>query len=663
MGYKMEPNLDKTNGNNGIERIKRAYSVDNIMMLKGLEPVQKRPGMYLINTENEGFHQLIYEVVDNSVDEAGEGYANNITIQILPDDVVIVEDDGRGIPPDMHKDEGISGIELVMTRLHAGAKMDTDSYKASGGLHGVGVSVVNALSHFLKVSVYRNGSIYYQEYNHGAKLDEVKIVDHCPEDKTGTRIEFKVDRKYFEPECRYSFETISSRLRELAYLNKGLKIVIQDKRNPEDIKEHIFNFEGGIQEFIKYFNRNKNTLFKDPIHLKSIKKNIEVECCLLYHQEYDHHIFTYANNIRTIDGGTHLDGFRTALRYSMNNFLKTLEMNKKFKDTLQYEDLIEGLTAIISVKLSNPQFQSQAKNRLQNAEARSATYTAVNEGLSKFFDSDPLCVQSILEKAISAFNAREQARKAREQARGRKNALESTNLPGKLADCSESDPSKSELFLVEGDSAGGSAKQGRNREFQAILPLRGKMLNVEKAREDKVYNNIILQPVIATIGAGLGNMMEYDKLRYHKIIIMADADVDGSHIRTLLLTFFYRYMHKLIEKGNIYIAMPPLYKISLGKKNAYAFDDAQRDKILKEFKEDGKNLDKISIQRYKGLGEMNPDQLWDTTMNPATRNLIKITMDDAVEAEEIFSILMGEKVAPRRQFIEQYAKTVRNLDI
>lgn len=638
------------------EKNKKDYQSDKIQVLEGLEPVRKRPGMYIGNTSTEGLHHLVYEVVDNSIDEALAGHCNNIKVEIRKDNYIMVQDDGRGIPVDEHPVHKISALEIVMTKLHAGGKFENSAYKVSGGLHGVGISVVNALSDKCEVRVKRDGKVYLQKYERGKKLGPVKSAKG--DNKTGTQVIFHPDDEIFE-DLNFSFDTLSSRLRELAFLNKGITIEIQDLRTKKE-KFHIFKFEGGIVSFIKHLNQTKNALHKEPIYLEAVKDDVMVEIALEYNDSYSENIYSYANNINTHEGGSHLAGFKAALTRAINDCIKRMGLDKKHKITsLTGDDVREGITAVISVKLPNPQFEGQTKTKLGNSEIKGIVEQLVNENLTGYFEEYPKIAQKIVEKNVLAAKARMAARKARELTR-RKSELDSmTSLPGKLADCSEKNPSKCELYLVEGDSAGGSAKQGRNREFQAILPLWGKMLNVEKTRIDKVLNNDKLSPVIATLGTGLGKDFNIDKLRYHKIIIMADADVDGSHIRTLLLTFFYRYLTPLVEKGHIFIAMPPLYKISKGKKFWYAFNEDERDKVLKSFTD----KDKINIQRYKGLGEMNPDQLWETTMDPERRLMMQVKLEDAVQADEIFSVLMGDVVAPRREFIEKNAKYVSNLDI
>jgi DNA gyrase subunit B len=615
--------------------------------------------MYIGSTGPDGLHHLVYEVVDNSIDEALAGHCSHIAVTIGKNNVVTVVDDGRGIPVDMHAGENLSALEVVMTRLHAGGKFDKDSYKVSGGLHGVGVSVVNALSEWCEVSVYRNNTIYRQRYQRG--VPDAPIEEVGSTDLSGTSVSFRPDEQIFET-VTFSFDILSHRLRELAFLNKGVRITIEDQRLPQ-VKRHDFKFDGGVLEFVQYLNKSKTTIQPQAIYLEARRDDVEMEIAIEYNDGFNEIVFSFVNNINTREGGTHLSGFRGALTRTLNDYLKKSKHAKKMDESLSGDDVREGLTAVVSVKVIDPQFEGQTKAKLGNSEVRGIVESQVNESLTNFFDENPKVIEAILSKAVLAAKARQAARRARDLTR-RKSFLESSGLPGKLADCSERDPSKVEVFIVEGDSAGGSAKQGRNREFQAILPLWGKMLNVEKTRIDKVLANDKLQPVITSLGAGIGSEFDLDKLRYHKVIIMADADVDGSHIRTLLLTFFFRYMPKLVEAGNVYIAMPPLYKISFGKESYYAYNDAERARIVEEFtSRKGIGEEKLSIQRYKGLGEMNPDQLWHTTMNPLTRNIMQVRLDDAVEADEVFTTLMGEEVAPRREFIEQNALAVSNLDV
>ncbi|MBI9107156.1 MAG: DNA topoisomerase (ATP-hydrolyzing) subunit B [Spirochaetales bacterium] len=631
------------------------YSAQDIQILKGLDAVRKRPGMYIGTTGPDGLHHLVYEIVDNSIDEALAGHCSQIDVSIEKGNKIIVKDDGRGIPVDIHPVEKISALEVVLTKLHAGGKFDKNSYKVSGGLHGVGVSVVNALSTWCEVRVYKGGKIYYQKYNRGTPEEAVKIIGDT--DERGSVVTFLPDDTIFET-TNFSFDVLSQRLRELAFLNKGIKIFLTDNRIPVP-KTKEFQFEGGLKSFIEYLNKNKNSIQKEPIYLESMKDMVGVEIAFEFNDGYTENIFSFVNNINTRDGGTHLAGFKAALTRTFNDFLKKSKFAKKVDENLTGDDVREGITAVISVKVPEPQFEGQTKSKLGNSDVKGIVESLVNEHLTDYFELNPEVVEKILEKTVMAAKARTAARRARELTR-RKSFLESSSLPGKLADCSEKDPSKCEIYIVEGDSAGGSAKQGRDRKFQAILPLWGKMLNVERARVDKVLSNEKLSPIISALGASAGKEFNVEKLRYHKVIIMADADVDGSHIRTLLLTFFFRYMTELVEKGHVYIAMPPLYKVYHGKRIEYAFDDEERDKIISTF-DIGDS--KVSIQRYKGLGEMNPEQLWETTMNPDSRNIMQVKLEDAVEADDIFTTLMGELVEPRRKFIEDNALLVSNLDV
>lgn len=632
----------------------KTYSSKNIQVLEGLDPVRKRPGMYIGSTGSQGLHHLVYEVVDNSIDEAMAGFCKNIIVTIKKDNIIEVEDDGRGIPVDMHPKLKISALEVVMTKLHAGGKFDNETYKVSGGLHGVGVSVVNALSTDLIAEVSKDGKLYRQVYHRGIPEEPVKEVGKS--NKTGTKVTFTPDPEIFETTV-YDYKILANRLRELAFLNRGIRITLIDKRESKPVSNEFY-YEGGIEMFITHLNENKKTLHDKPIYLHKTEDKTDVEVAMQYVDAYNENIFTYCNNINTTEGGTHLVGFRTALTRVYTDFAKKLELDKKNKITFMGEDTREGLVAVVSVKIPNPQFEGQTKTKLGNTEVRAVTEKLVVEGLNDYFSQNPKVIKAILEKIISAANAREAARRARDLAR-RKNALESDSLPGKLADCSEQEVDKCEVYLVEGDSAGGTAKGGRDRHFQAILPLRGKVLNVEKARLDKIIDTDSLKPIIAALGCGVGASFDISKIRYGRIIIMADADIDGSHIRTLLLTFFFRYMRPLIDLGHIFIAVPPLYKISFDKKNfVYAYTDEQRDKILEENKDR-----KYDIQRYKGLGEMNADQLWETTMNPETRLMYQVLTEDAEKADQLFSMLMGDEVKPRREFIEANAKYVKNLDI
>jgi len=627
------------------------YDTSSIKILEGLKAVKQNPAMYIGSTDERGLHHLVYEVVDNAIDEALAGYCTEIDVFLNENGSLTVIDNGRGIPVSLHKKYNKSGVEIVMTTLHAGGKFDNQAYKVSGGLHGVGVSCVNALSKWLEVKVRRNGKEYYQKYNHGFPIEPLKSIGDS--EKTGTTITFFPDPEIFET-IEIKYDTISTRLKELAFLNAGLKIEINDIKN---VKKDVFKFDGGIVEFVSYINRNKTPLHPNPIYLNAEKEDVEVEIAIQYTDGYTENIFTFANNINTHEGGTHLSGFKSALTRVLNDYGKKNNIFDNGDFSLSGEDCREGITTVISCKVIAPQFEGQTKTKLGNSNIRGIVESLTNEKLGEFFEENPIIAKIILDKAITASRARDAARKARELTR-RKGILESSSLPGKLADCSGRDPSKTELYIVEGDSAGGSAKQGRDREFQAILPLRGKILNVEKARMDKILNNNEILALITAIGTGIGEELDIEKARYHKIILMTDADVDGEHIRTLLLTFFFRYMRQLIEEGYLYIAQPPLYKISRGKQIIYAFSDREKVEKIEEIGEKG-----INIQRYKGLGEMNPKQLWETTMNPENRMTVKVTVDDAVEADELFTVLMGEKVEPRREFIENHAKDVVNLDI
>ncbi|MFP4179901.1 MAG: DNA topoisomerase (ATP-hydrolyzing) subunit B [Spirochaetaceae bacterium] len=631
------------------------YSAQHIQVLKGLDAVRKRPGMYIGSTGTDGLHHLVYEVVDNSIDEALAGHCDRIEVVIEHGNVVSVSDNGRGIPVDMHPQEGMSALEIVMTKLHAGGKFDKDSYKVSGGLHGVGVSVVNALSQWCEVTIHRDGHVYYQKYERGIPLMEVEKTGDT--EKKGTTTRFMADGEIFET-VEYSFDILSNRLRELAFLNKGITIHLEDHRFPQK-KEKEFKFDGGVKSFVSFLSESKKPIHKEPVYIEATRDNVEMEIALEYNEGYNENIFSYVNNINTREGGTHLVGFKAALTRVFNDLLKKSKFAKKMDDSLTGDDSREGLTAVISIKVPEPQFEGQTKAKLGNSEVKGIVSSLVYEHLTYYFEENPQVVHKILEKAVMAAKARMAARKARDLTR-RKSFLESSGLPGKLADCSEQDPAKSEVYIVEGDSAGGSAKQGRDRQFQAILPLWGKMLNVEKTRADKVLSNDKLQPIISSLGAGAGKEFDVKKVRYHKVIIMADADVDGSHIRTLLLTFFFRYMTELIEKGHIYIAMPPLYKIIFKNRTYYAYNEKDRDRIFEELQV---GEDKVTLQRYKGLGEMNPDQLWETTMAPESRNIMQVKLEDAVEADRMFSTLMGEEVEPRRKFIEENALMVTNLDV
>ena len=641
------------------------YTASNINILKGLEAVRKRPAMYIGDVSSRGLHHLVNEVVDNSIDEALAGYNDKVNVTINKDGSVTVEDRGRGIPVDMHPEEKRSALEVVMTVLHAGGKFDKDSYKVSGGLHGVGVSVVNALSEWCKVEVYREGEIYVQEYERGVPKAKVKTVGKV-KSKTGTTVTFKPDPQIFKV-TKFNFETLAGRMRELAYLNRNVTIKIADDIEGD---EEVFHFKGGLVEFVKYLDETRAALHK-PIYIEGEKENTPVEISFEYSDGYSDNILTYVNNINTIEGGTHLSGFKTALTRTLNNYAyKNKLIKENSKVSLTGDDFREGLTAVISVKVMEPQFEGQTKTKLGNSEVKSIVETIVGEKLSEYLEEHPPVARKIIEKCLKAAEAREAARKARDLIR-RKNALDSMHLPGKLADCSITDPEHCEIYIVEGDSAGGSAKQGRDRRFQAILPLKGKILNVEKAKMNKILENNEIKAIISAIGAGIGANFEADKTRYGKIIIMTDADVDGSHIRTLLLTFIYRYMKDLIAEGKVYIAQPPLYKIKKGKEEIYAYDETERDKVLKRLKGNGKSAEErdeeglpkgVSISRYKGLGEMNPEQLWETTMNPETRTVLQVSLESGATADKIFETLMGDAVEPRRAFIEKHAKYA-NLDV
>ena len=631
------------------------YDAGHIQILKGLEAVRKRPGMYIGSTGPEGLHHLVYEIVDNSIDEALAGFCTQISVYIEEGNIIRVIDNGRGIPVDMHPVENISALEVVMTKLHAGGKFDKDTYKVSGGLHGVGVSVVNALSSWCEVSVHRENKIHYQKYRIGVPEEPVKVVGEST--KSGTVVRFLPDADIFD-ETEFIYDILSNRLRELAFLNKGIEINLIDERiTPE--KERSFMFEGGVKSFVEYLNKSKTPLFEEPVYFESEKDNVVLELSLQYNEGFADTIFSYVNNINTKEGGTHLSGFKSALTRTLNDFLKNSKLSKKQDENLTGDDVREGLTCVISVKVPEPQFEGQTKTKLGNSEVRGIVDSLVSERLTSYLEEHPQVIDIILDKSITASKARAAAKRARDLTR-RKGFLESSGLPGKLADCADKNPENCEVYIVEGDSAGGSAKMGRDRKFQAILPLWGKMLNVEKTRVEKVISNEKMLPIITALGTNLGEEFNIEKLRYHKIIIMADADVDGSHIRTLLLTFFFRYMKPLIEHGHIYLAMPPLYKISLGNKSHYVYDDAEKDRFLAEI---GESEDKVGLQRYKGLGEMNPEQLWETTMNPESRNMKQVKLEDFVAADEMFTTLMGEDVPPRRQFIEDNALTVSNLDV
>lgn len=628
------------------------YGANQIQILEGLEAVRKRPGMYIGSTSARGLHHLVYEVVDNSIDEALAGYCTHIEVTIHKDNSITVTDNGRGIPVDMHE-SGKPAVEVVLTVLHAGGKFGGSGYKVSGGLHGVGVSVVNALSTNMDVKVKRDGKIHEITFEKGVTKEPLKVVGQT--DETGTLVHFVPDAEIFD-ETVYDYDTLRHRLRELSFLNRGITIILTDER-PEEVRQETFYFEGGISSFVEHLNRNKEVINPEPVYFNGTKDTTVVEIALQYNTSYSENIYSFVNNINTEEGGTHLAGFKSALTRAANDFARRQGIIKNNEDNLVGEDIREGLTCVISIKLREPQFEGQTKTKLGNSEVRGIVDSIVSEGLSEYFEENPVISKKIIEKSIMASRAREAARKARELTR-RKNALEVSSLPGKLADCSVKDPEQAEIYLVEGDSAGGSAKQGRDRRFQAILPLRGKILNVEKARLDKILNNEEIRTMITAFGSGIGSEFDITKRRYGKIIIMTDADVDGAHIRTLLLTFFYRYMRPLIENGHVYIAQPPLYQIRKGRSHWYTYSDEELAQKLDEIGRDG-----ITVQRYKGLGEMNPEQLWETTMDPEKRTVLQVHLREAEEADSIFTILMGDKVEPRRRFIEEHANLVRNLDL
>ncbi|HUO52359.1 MAG TPA: DNA topoisomerase (ATP-hydrolyzing) subunit B [Gemmatimonadaceae bacterium] len=634
------------------------YDAGQIQVLKGLEAVRKRPGMYIGSTSERGLHHLVYEVVDNSIDEALAGYAERVDVTVHADNSVTVVDDGRGIPVDIHPTEKMPGVELALTVLHAGGKFDKSSYKVSGGLHGVGVSVVNALSEQLKVWVKRGGSEHYMEFARGVTTQKLKTLRTVPKGETGTKVWFKPDPTIFTM-LEYNYDTLAARLRELSFLNKGLVITLTDERGKEPATE-TFHAKGGLKEFVQHLNTARKPLHPDVVYIETERDDIAIEIAMQYNSEYNENVFSFVNNINTHEGGTHLTGFKSALTRVINQYAQKGGFLKKADFSLTGDDVREGLTAVLSVKVREPQFEGQTKTRLGNSEVESAVKTVVGEHLSAYLEEHPRSANIVVEKAVSAARAREAARKARDLTR-KKSSLDGGILPGKLADCTLSDPAMCEIYLVEGDSAGGSAKQGRAREFQAILPLRGKIINVEKARIDKVLSNEEIRTIITAIGAGIKEDFQIDQARYHKIIIMTDADVDGAHIRTLLLTFFFRQMRELIDAGYVYIAQPPLYRVAKGKDEFYAYDETERDGFVKRL--GNGEASNVVIQRYKGLGEMNPEQLWRTTMDPEARTLLKVDLEDAVEADRIFQVLMGDEVEPRRVFIEANAKYVRQLDI
>ena len=632
------------------------YSAGSIQVLKGLEAVRKRPGMYIGSTGPQGLHHLVYEVVDNSIDEAMAGFCDRIIVALEKDDIVRVEDNGRGIPVGMHPTEHVSALELVLTRLHAGGKFDKGAYKVSGGLHGVGVSCVNALSSWMEATIDSDGKRWFQRYEIG--VPKTKVQEIGTTDRHGTQIRWKADKTIFTETTTYDFDVLAKRLRELAFLNSGITIVFRDERL-ETPKEVVFKFDGGIRQFVNYLNEGKNVIPAEPAFIEGEDNGVMTELALQYNDGYNETVYTYVNDINTVEGGTHLDGFKIALTFVLNKFLEANQkLSKKMDEKLTGEDVRAGITAVLSLKVPEPQFEGQTKTKLGNSEVRTIVDSLVKEKLTLFFEQHPQDLEKILEKAVGEASARIAARRAKEATR-RKSGLDSFGLPGKLSDCSSKDPAECEVYIVEGDSAGGSAKKGRDSKRQAILPLWGKMLNVEKTRIDKVINNDKLEPVIASLGAGIGKDFDISKLRYHKIIIMADADVDGSHIRTLLLTFFFRYMPQIIEDGYVYLAMPPLYKVSWNKKEWYVYDDNEKAEVLKQL---GDNAAKASVQRYKGLGEMDGTQLWETTMDPARRKMKRVTIPDVVAADKMFSVCMGEAVEPRRKFIEENA-VYANLDV
>ncbi len=638
------------------------YGADQIQILEGLEAVRKRPGMYIGTTSSRGLHHLVYEIVDNSVDEALAGFCNEIEVTVHKDNSVTVIDNGRGIPVGINHKAGIPAVEVVFTILHAGGKFGGGGYKVSGGLHGVGASVVNALSNWLEVEIFQEGKIYRQRYEKGQSCYSLKVVGDCPLEQTGTKVSFKPDETIFQETTEYEFDVLKQRLREMAFLTKNLKIILRDERveTGQNPVERTFHYEGGIKEFVTYLNKSKTPLYDNIMYFEGVKNNVYVEVAMQHNDSYTESAYSFVNNINTPEGGTHLIGFRNALTKTFNDYARNNKLLKENEPNLSGEDIREGLTAIVSVKIEDPQFEGQTKQKLGNSEARGAVDSIVSEQLTYFLEQNPTVAKVICEKSILAQRARDAARKARDLTR-RKTALEGMSLPGKLADCSDKDPANCEIYIVEGDSAGGSAKTARSRATQAILPLRGKILNVEKARLDKIYANAEIKAMITAFGTGIHEDFDITKLRYHKIIIMTDADVDGAHIATLLLTFLYRFMPELIKQGYVYLAQPPLYKLEKNKKVWYAYSDEELDGILREVGRDQNN----KIQRYKGLGEMDPEQLWETTMDPERRILLRVTMDEETESEIdlTFTTLMGDKVEPRREFIEENAKFVKNLDI
>ncbi|ACQ70652.1 MULTISPECIES: DNA topoisomerase (ATP-hydrolyzing) subunit B [unclassified Exiguobacterium] len=637
------------------EKELQAYGADQIQVLEGLEAVRKRPGMYIGSTSSRGLHHLVWEIVDNSIDEALAGYCDTITVTVEPGNSIVVEDNGRGIPVDVQKKTGRPAVEVIFTVLHAGGKFGGGGYKVSGGLHGVGASVVNALSTKLEVFVRRDGNVYYQSFKRGVPQGELEIVGTT--DTTGTTVRFFPDGDIFQETLEYDFDLLATRLRELAFLNKGLRIVAKDDRNDETI-ERNYHYEGGIKSYVEHLNRSKASIHEEPVYVHGTKDGIEVEIALQYNEGFASNIYSFTNNIPTHEGGTHETGFKTALTRSINDYAKRFGLMKEADGSLSGDDVREGLTAIVSVKHPAPQFEGQTKTKLGNADARTATDTLFSDTFEQFLLENPSVGRLIVDKGLMAARARLAAKRAREMTR-RKGILEVSSLPGKLADCSSKDASKSELYIVEGDSAGGSAKSGRDRHFQAILPIRGKIINVEKARLDKILANQEVRTIITALGTGIADEFDLSKARYHKLIIMTDADVDGAHIRTLLLTFFYRYMRPLVESGYVYIAQPPLYGVKHGKETIYVQNDRELQAAIAQLPENAR----YSVQRYKGLGEMDPEQLWNTTMNPETRSMLRVDLQDAIEADEIFETLMGDNVEPRRDFIQSHAHYVKNLDI
>ena len=642
------------------EKVEHTYNSSDIQVLEGLEAVRKRPGMYIGSTGEKGLHHLIWEIVDNSVDEVLAGYATTVKINIDENNIVTVSDDGRGMPVGIHAKTKVSTVETIFTVLHAGGKFGGGAYKVSGGLHGVGASVVNALSEWVEVKVYREGKEYYTRFEEGGKTTvPLKIINDCDQNKHGSTVIFKADPLIFTETTIYSHETLRERFRQIAFLNKGLKIIFEDERQ-ENKKPLIFHYEGGLKEYIEFLNKNKTPILSDSIYVEGNEDNIVVEIAIQYNEGYSQNVYSFCNNINTAEGGTHEDGFKLAMNRIINGYAKENNFIKKEEENFTGDDIREGLTAVISIKHQDPQYEGQTKTKLGNTEVRKVVSNILGEKLQRFLLENPTDAKIICEKALIASKARQAAKKARELTR-RKSALEISSLPGKLADCSSKDASISEIYLVEGDSAGGSAKQGRDSKFQAILPLRGKILNVEKARLNRIFENNEIRMMITAFGCGVGEEVEVENLRYHKVIIMTDADVDGAHICTLLLTFFYRYLKKVIEEGYVYIAQPPLYKVSKGKSHYYAYTDEEKDQICKEINPN--NTTKVDIQRYKGLGEMDPEQLWETTMDPEVRTLKKVTIEDAIEADSVFEMLMGDEVEPRKNFIIDNAKFVKNLDI